>query len=98
MLHRMRLDGLDSVTLPFAERDVLAWLGGPKLCMDADTLMAVIKVRFDACERAAVAKAAPPSGASVTRRSLVAGLTVSVTGGLAQSQHCCFSGSRARGW
>ena len=46
VLRRMRLDGLDRVTVPFAERHVLAWLGGPELHndMDPETLVNVVKV------------------------------------------------------
>ena len=43
----MRLDGLDRATVPFAERHVLAWLGGPELDMDPDTLVNVVKVCFN---------------------------------------------------
>ena len=46
VLRRMRLDGLDRTTVPFAERYVLAWLGGPKFGMDPETLVNVIKVWF----------------------------------------------------
>ena len=44
VLRRMRLDGLESARVPFAERYVLAWLGSPRSNMGLDTLVQVIKV------------------------------------------------------
>ena len=47
MLAHARLDGLDQVKVPFAERYVHAWQrGAPKRYMDVHTLIGVIKVRF----------------------------------------------------
>ena len=44
VLRRMRLDGLDRATLPFAERYVLAWLGGPRSNMELETVVESVKV------------------------------------------------------
>ena len=45
VLERMRLDGLDCVTVPFAESYVQAWLGGPQhKSMSQDILINGIKV------------------------------------------------------
>lgn len=44
VLRRMRLDGLDRATVPFAERYVLAWLGSPRSSMGLETMVHVIKV------------------------------------------------------
>ena len=44
VLRRARLDGLDCVSLPFAERYVQAWRGPPEATMDADMLLNVFKV------------------------------------------------------
>ena len=44
VLARARLDGLDCVSLPFAERYVQAWRGTPDPEMEADTLVNVLKV------------------------------------------------------
>lgn len=46
VLRRMRLDGLDHATVPFAERHLLAWLGGPKPGMVPENLVSCIKVWF----------------------------------------------------
>ena len=44
MLRRARLDGLDCVSLPFAERYVQAWRGPPQASMDTEILLNVLKV------------------------------------------------------
>ena len=44
VLRRARLDGLDSVSLPFAERYVQAWRCPAEATMDADMLINVFKV------------------------------------------------------
>lgn len=44
MLRRMRLDGLDHATVPFAESHVLAWLGGIKPGQGLECLVNGIKV------------------------------------------------------
>ena len=46
VLRRMRLDGLDRATLPFAERYVLAWLASPRSNVRLQTVVQVIKVWF----------------------------------------------------
>ena len=47
ILANARLDGLDQVSVPFAERYVHAWQrGAPEHDMDVYTLIGVIKVRF----------------------------------------------------
>ena len=47
MLAHARLDGLDQVPVPFAERYVHAWQrGAPEHDMDVNTLIGVIKARF----------------------------------------------------
>ena len=45
-LRRMRLHGYDSAAVPFAEKHVQAWLRGPGVELDTDTLMDVVKVRI----------------------------------------------------
>ena len=46
MLPHARLDGLERVPVPFAERYVHAWQrGAPEHDMDVQTLIGVIKVR-----------------------------------------------------
>lgn len=44
MLKRMRIDGLDRATVPFAKRHFLAWRGMPKPNLDAATLIHIVKV------------------------------------------------------
>lgn len=45
VLDRMRLDGLDRVTVPFAESYVQAWLGGPQHTnLNQNVAMNVMKV------------------------------------------------------
>ena len=44
VLGRMRVDGLARATVPFEERYVLAWHGGPEPDMDPGTLVNVVKV------------------------------------------------------
>ena len=44
-LRRMRLHGYDNSAVPFAEKHVQAWLRGPGVEMDTETLVNVIKVR-----------------------------------------------------
>lgn len=59
VLERMRLDGLDFVTVPFEERYVQAWLGGPQhTAMDTETLINVIKVGFTSYQGSEPAKVA----------------------------------------
>ena len=45
VLARMRLDGLDRATLPFAERYVEAWRGAPESDMSLEVLLNALKVR-----------------------------------------------------
>ena len=45
VLGRARLDGLDEVALPYADRYVQAWRGGVNPSMDAEMLVNVVKVR-----------------------------------------------------
>ena len=45
-LRRMRLEGYDSAAVPFAEKHVQAWLRGPGVQMDTNTLINVLKVRL----------------------------------------------------
>lgn len=60
VLKRMRLDGLDRVTLPFAEAHVQAWLGGTQhTSTDPELLVNVIKVCFITYQASEAAKAAP---------------------------------------
>ena len=47
-LRRMRLHGYDSAAVPFAEKHVQAWLRGPGIAMDTETLVNVLKVRISA--------------------------------------------------
>ena len=47
-LRRMRLHGYDSAAVPFAEEYVQAWLRGPGIAMDTETLVNVLKVRITA--------------------------------------------------
>ena len=52
MLRRSRLDGLDTVPLPFEERIVQAWRrGAPELRVDVDTLQQLLEVRGIALHR-----------------------------------------------
>ena len=44
----MRLHGYDSAAVPFAEKHVQAWLRGPGIAMDTETLVNVLKVRISA--------------------------------------------------
>lgn len=44
VLWRMRLDGLARATVPFEERYVLAWLGGPEIGMPPEMILNCIKV------------------------------------------------------
>ena len=47
VLRRMRLDGLDTATVPFHERCVRAWRrGAPKPGMDVETLIQILWVSF----------------------------------------------------
>ena len=48
-LRRMRLEGYDSAAVPFAEKHVQAWLRGPGVQMDTNTLINVLKVRLIEC-------------------------------------------------
>ena len=52
VLSRSRLDGLDTVPLPFEERIVQAWRrGAPISGMDVDTLQKLVEVRGIALQR-----------------------------------------------